>query len=327
MRDALATAAPGAVIAIEGLIGIAADMTARTPHVTLTCATPGSGLFAQGGAGVIVLLRVAANGITVDRLVLDGSNADDVFFADEVADVRFTNNSVLCSPALHAGSCGFFHATPNALVSGNQFRSSGSFTGVHLQAGIDGTRIEDNTITTTAAGHDVPSFGGLRVRDGANVVIARNTVQGPWQNSAAFADLDASIIEQNTFDGAVVYGIRAASGTSSRPIAMTDNVFRNNRISGAGRAGIFLTSACSNLLGGNELQGNAADVGLVFDTATGANVFAGNLNLVVDNGGALDCDGDGTGDPNILTGPGLARQGGDGAPPPDSLSAASSRLR
>jgi len=325
--DALATAEAGAVIGIDGLIPITADVIVTTPNITLTCATPGSGLFAQAGAEVIELVTAAANGVTVDRLLLDGSNARDPFFADGVVDVRITNNSVLCGAALNLGSCGFLNATPDAIVRGNQFRSTGSFSGLHLQAGIDGARVEDNTVTTTTAGRDAPSFGGLRIRDGANVVIARNTVRGPWRNSGGFADLDASIIEQNVFEGAVVYGILARSGLSLRSISMTGNLVLGNRISGAGSAGIFLTSACRNQLAGNLLAGNAADVGLVFDAATGANAFAGNQSLVVDNGGALDCDGDGIGDPNIITGPGLARRGGHGPPPPDTTGTASSRLR
>jgi hypothetical protein len=266
---------------------------------------------------VFTLLTVAASGVTVDRLFLDGTNAFDSFFAGDVAGVRFTNNKVLCSPALNGGTCGFFSATRNARVIGNEFRSTGSFSGLHLQGGIDGTRIEYNTIVTTTAGADVPIFGGLRVRDGANVVIAGNTVQGPWANSAALVDLTASTIEQNDFEGAVMYGILAPAGTSFRPVAMTDNVIRTNRIVGAGSAGIALDSACRNQLFGNRLGGNAGDVGLVFDEQTGANAFAGNRDLAVDNGGALDCDGDGSGDPNVLTGVGLARRGEPGARPSD----------
>jgi len=318
--DALGNAAPGAVIGIDGLIPVTADLFVTTPNLTLTCVTPGSGIFAQAGGTVFTLLAVFADGFTVDGLVLDGTNSSDLFYAEAVADVHFTRNSVRCSPALNGGGCAFFHATPNAVVSGNEFRSNGSFTGVHLQAGIDGARIEDNTISTTSAGWDVPTFGGLRVRDGANVVIARNTVQGPWQNSAAFVDLDASIIQENSFDGAVVYGIRAPSGISFRPVSMTNNVIRDNRISGAGRAGIFLNSACNNRLLGNTLEGNAGDVGVLFDVQTGSNLFAGDKHFVVDNGGALDCDGDGSGDPNRITGLGVTRREEHGTPPPAATS-------
>src|SRR3989441_3401636 len=38
LRAALAAASPGAVIAIRGMIGIAADVFVTTPNVTLTCA-------------------------------------------------------------------------------------------------------------------------------------------------------------------------------------------------------------------------------------------------------------------------------------------------
>lgn len=59
---------------------------------------------------------------------------------------------------------------------------------------------------------------------------------------------------------------------------------------------------------GNNLQGNAGEMVLVFDIATGANTYVGNNNVVVDNG-AFDCDGDGVNDPNVMAGPGVARRG------------------
>src|SRR5689334_18279354 len=49
LRNAIATATPGAVIAIQGMIGLSQDDTIRTAGVTITCATPGSGLFAVAG--------------------------------------------------------------------------------------------------------------------------------------------------------------------------------------------------------------------------------------------------------------------------------------
>src|SRR5207245_11108788 len=45
LRAALAAASPGAVIAIRGMVGIAADVFVETPNVTLTCASAGPGLF------------------------------------------------------------------------------------------------------------------------------------------------------------------------------------------------------------------------------------------------------------------------------------------
>src|SRR5439155_16919576 len=47
---------------------------------------------------------------------------------------------------------------------------------------------------------------------------------------------------------------------------------------------------------------------LVFDVTSGANSYAGDPSVVVDNGG-FDCNGDGVNDPNIITGPGAARHG------------------
>src|SRR5206468_4569272 len=89
-----ASANPGATIAVDGMSAIHAQVNVSTPSITLACATPGSGLFAQAGAGVVVLLSVAANDVTVDRLSIDGGNAEDVFQADGATGVRFTNNSV-----------------------------------------------------------------------------------------------------------------------------------------------------------------------------------------------------------------------------------------
>ena len=296
---AVAAASPGATIALDGMIGVTADLNVSTPNVTLTCASPGSGLFAQAGGSVLELLMVSASGVAVDRLVLDGSNAQDPYVALNVDGVRLTNNTVICSPASLGGSCSVFSGTPHAVVSGNQFRSAGSTTGLHMQLGIDGTRIENNTVTTTAPSDGPPHFGGLRVRDGANVVISGNTVRGPWANSLALSDLASSSIEHNDLGGAVPFGILARSGTSFRPISMTDDVFRNNQISGAGSAGIFLTSACRNQFVGNDLRGNVGNIAAIFDVSTGANRLLGNRSTVIDNG-AFDCDGDGRIDPNII---------------------------
>src|SRR3989449_10769803 len=44
LRNAIATAAPGAVIAIQGMIGLSQDDTIRTAGLTVTCATAGAGL-------------------------------------------------------------------------------------------------------------------------------------------------------------------------------------------------------------------------------------------------------------------------------------------
>lgn len=304
LAAALANASPGDVIALGAFFPVTADVVIAVENVTLTCATPGAGILATPGAGIVELVNVAANGVIVDRLLIDASATDaDPYFALGVTGVRVTNNTVKCSSA----SCAFLPNVSGAVIADNRFESAGSFTGVHMQGGIDGSRVEGNTLVTTAlAGPAI--FGALRVRDGADVVISDNTVSGPWPNSLALADLANSRIEHNRLEGAELYGIQARAGMSLVAVSMTDNVFRNNQISGAGSAGIFLTSACRNELFGNNLQGNADDLGAVFDVPTGANVMVGNKNVVIDNGD-FDCDGDGVADPNTITGPGRVKRG------------------
>src|SRR2546429_7165921 len=76
LRAALASAHPGDVIAVSGTIEVTADDTIATDNVTLTCATPGSGLVARG-LEVVDMITVLARGVVVDGLVLDGSRASD----------------------------------------------------------------------------------------------------------------------------------------------------------------------------------------------------------------------------------------------------------
>ena len=316
LRNAIATAAPGAVIAIQGMIGITQDDTIRTAGVTITCATPGSGLFAVAGSGVQDLLIAAAKGDVVDRLVLDGSQAGDsplagfndgtTFFAESI---RFTNNTGTCVPG---GECVFISGGLGAVVTDNHFEAPGSFSGIQLQvdvARVDGARIERNTLVATA-----PSIGlrqgGIRPADAADVVIADNTVVGPWRNSLSGARLAHSNVQGNQFRGAVRNGIRLsdAGPLFIAGIPASDNVFSNNRIIASGEAGIFAHLACRNAFIGNNLQGNPGDIGAIFPDSSGANALAGNGTIVVDDG-AFDCDGDGLNDPNVITGAGAVRHG------------------
>ena len=428
---ALAAAAPGAVIAVDGTFE-ATGIEITTADLTLTCATPGSGLRAPFG----FMLLVFAPRVTVEQLTLDASAAQAYLAHHDppngrfAEDIRLLGNTIICGPApfcvvyggfpggpvargalvadnhftasgsesalqfhevegarverntflgvdgavqgirvsnqpggmrdivishntlagswvdpfvlLNSGgvqilgntvTCGsdecLFGSGPGlqgTVVADNSFTAAGSGSGIHLQLGTDGSRIERNTIAATAPSAVQP-FGAIRVRDGANVVVAHNTVRGPWANSLALADLASSSIEHNDLAGAAAFGILARSGVSFRPISMTDDVFRNNQISGAGSAGIFLTSACRNQLFGNNLQGNADDIGAVFDVPTGANIMVGNKNVVIDNG-SFDCDGDGIADPNTIGGPGRVEHGvAFGRPPDDPGASASGKLR
>jgi len=75
LRAALSAAHPGDVIAINGTVAITADDTIFTDGVTITCATPGSGLVAM--PTVVDMLTIAARGDVVTGLTLDGTQAGD----------------------------------------------------------------------------------------------------------------------------------------------------------------------------------------------------------------------------------------------------------
>ena len=325
---AVGSAKPFEVIALNGFFPVSADVVITTPLVTLTCATPGSGIFAPQGSTVVFLLVVHAFGVTVDRLVLDGGNLGEGPYLAEtdptlnvVADgARLTNNTVSCG----VGECPFFVGTRDAFVADNAFKSAGSGTGLHMQSGIDGSQVLRNTIVATAPS-TVFGFGGLRIRDGSNVVVADNIVKGPWSNSIAAANLFGSSVENNRFEGAVVDGIRFSVG----PPLMISNSFRNNQITGAGDAGVFVQWACSNTFLGNSIEGSGRSPSAIFAATTGANVLVliGAKNSVIDNGGGFDCNGDGVGDPNIIAGPGRVVRRVSVASPADAAVGSSGRLR
>src|SRR5216117_4008056 len=210
LTAALSSAHAGDVVGISGMIAVTSDVTISS-SITLTCATLGSGLLVAPGATVSSLVRVLASFATVDGLVLDGSGAaSDPYLAlndpgdidgdgvtGNATDVRLTNNMVTCS----SGDCALFFATTNAVVSGNEFQSAGSFTGLQLQGGIDGSRIEHNTIVASAPSTGA-DFGGIRVRDGSNVVVADNVVRGPWAHAIAARNLTGGSIVANRLEPA-----------------------------------------------------------------------------------------------------------------------------
>src|SRR5439155_11028564 len=253
--------------------------------VTLTCATPGSGLVATD-ISVLDLVTVTARGVTVDGLVLDASRASDAplfaFNDGETAfaqDVRFTNNTVTCT---QFGLCVFIAGGTGAVVSDNRFEATDALSGIHVQANgpdpnmvfpirIDGARIERNTIVATT-----PSvsrrFGAIRPFDAENVVIADNVISGPWWNGISPVRLAHTRIQGNEISGVAVDGIRTSSFGGTFVGLVAQNVFTNNRVSGAARAGIFADRACSNLVASNDLRGNAGDLGLLLTDTTGANV-------------------------------------------------------
>ncbi len=178
----------------------------------------------------------------------------------------------------------------------------GAISGLHLQAGVDGTRVLGNTIVAaTPSGSS--AFGGLRVRDGTGVVVTGNSVLGPWTNSVAPTHLATSRFAFNRLEGARSFGISMSRNAGVLQL-MTDDVFQNNQVTSEGFAAVIARQACRNTFVWNSLEGRGGGVGIFFDATTGANVFVGNQTIIVDNG-AFDCNGDGVNDPNIITGTAL----------------------
>ncbi len=339
LRAALAAAQPGDVIAVSGTIVVTADDTIATDDVTLTCASPGSGLVAASfdstGSQVADMITVTARGVVVDNLVLDGGNASDApLFAlndGETAfaqDVQFTHNDVTCA---RFGECVFIAGGTGVVVSDNQFQATDAFSGIHMQANgpdptvhlpirIDGARVQRNSIVAITPSFGL-RFGAIRVFDADNVMIEDNVVSGPWRNGLSPFRLVNSQIQRNQITGPVVDGIRTSSAGGGALGQVVRNLFSSNRVTGAGRAGVFAQRACANQFASNDLRGNAADLGLVLNDSTGANVVAGVENAVVVDNGAFDCDGDGRTDPNIITG-GVTHHE---PAPPDTSSAAPAR--
>ncbi len=347
LRTALETASPGEVIGIDGMVGISkcrpessaachpdgGGVWIYTDSITLTCATEGSGLYSLPANDDQILIWVSASHVTVSDLVVDGSAMQhpephhiyvgvSLVGAWEVpSDFVLTRNTVRCSSA----SCFFSAGAPNVTVEDNEFYAEGPWTGVHLQGyhgpgpdgrmpwPIDGTRVVGNTIITSAPSTWSPRVGGIRVHGGRDVIVAHNRIEGPWANSIAPTNLRSSVIMGNSGSGAQRYGIALYEDIYQRPgMVSTDNVFRANRLSGAGSGGIYVSSACGNTFTGNVLKGNANNLGALFDVETGNNTLRGNGNSEVIDNGHYDCDGDGVVDPNLIAG---AKRVAAGPPP------------
>ena len=334
LRAALAAASPGAVIAIRGMIGIGADVFVTMPNVTLTCAASGAGLFALSPSlDALIVVDLGGSGVVVDGLVLDASAVSvngEAYFAGDffgpglpVPGVRFTHNTVTCSP----GACIFLAGTSGAVVSNNTFTSPGSVTGVHVQLGVedlDSVRIEGNTVVATAPSTDF-RFGGIRLVGARHAVVRDNIVTGPWANSLSLASLSMSTVTENHLNGAAIYGI----GLTRNPFLtafVLNSTFRSNVVTGATSGGVFARKACGNVFVGNNLQGNGSNIGLIFPDTSGANTVVGNPSVIVDNG-AYDCNGDGVNDPNIITGGGAVLHGVNLGPAVSGAIVSSNRLQ
>jgi hypothetical protein len=224
--------------------------------------------------------------------------------------MQFSHNTVTCAPG---GECVAIIGGSGAIVTDNHFEAAGPFDGIHLQANgndptsavnpfrVDSARVERNILVATA-----PSIGrrqgAIRSYDADDIVLADNTIIGPWRNGVSVTRALRPRILRNDVQGPVVDGIRTSDVGPQAPHGLVSRGrFLENQVTGAGEAGIFAMLACSNKFIDNDLQGNAGGLGLVLAITTGANLVIGTEGRVVDDG-AFDCDGDGDIDPNIIVG-------------------------
>lgn len=319
--------APGAVIARNRMaprvggstshgivvqrLGTTASADVTLADNIITCGTSTCAWFLGTPRAMIVRNRMAiaegvanVHSITVQRVVESGTNRE---YGAE--DVTVADNDIVCG----TGSCVFSVGTPRALITRNRLTATASGSGIHVQGSqaagtagsTDGTRVEQNTVTATAPSTN-GLFGAIRVRDGSGIVVADNIVTGPWQNSLIITAVLGGEVTRNDLRGAIRFGILFGSNNIPAVRPLVDGLaVRNNRVTGAG-GGAGVQFSCRNVFVGNNLNGNS--VGAEFFAESGANTLVGNGTTVVDDG-AMDCDGDGTVDPNVITGAKRAQKG------------------
>jgi hypothetical protein len=291
---ALAAANPGEVIGLDGFFEVTAQVDMATQNITLTCATPGSGIFTTLPLGILLRNTSPGDEVAIDRLVFDGRTTSIPVY-NSGDQVQFSNNTVKCGSDV----CAFFPSSQNAVVVDNYFiaEEAPNFSAFQFQSDFSGSRLEGNTIITSTPNPAnrgrgvglIPSLDPAQVLT-EPVLVKNNVVTGPFVASfvAVGSGFDTQITS-NQFGGADLYHVS------------------RNVITDAGTAGLLLNNgACSNFLVRNNLDGNS--VSAIFDDASGLNHFVGDPSTVVDLGD-IDCDGDGTIDPNIIRGP------GSGGPP------------
>lgn len=267
-RNDVRTVVPGPAVGIE--VNLSRDVVVRDNVVT-----------GPWTDGIFLFNNVVAARLTGNQVSGALDNPIVLFSTDSV---QVTDNIVECG----ASSCAFLaDGATNALVARNVFQAAGPATGVHVQQGTDGTRILDNRIVTSGPSTN-PAFGGIRIRDGAGVIVAGNRVEGPWANGIASDFISNATIRRNRL-------LRPAGLGLS--LALDGSAITQNGVVEAGGGGLLLRSGCFNTIAGNALAGN--EPGAVFEAPTGANTYQGDAASVVDLGN-FDCDGDGVPDPNVI---------------------------
>lgn len=305
LRATLTAAQPGDIVAIDGMITLASTVEVEVPEgVTLTCASGGSGVTATRWRSVMIYTDSPNS--TISGLVIQGRNSDwpvyliNGFERADVADVTVAGNTVDCGWA----GCAFIIGAPRTTVTGNSFTAVRFMaSGIHLQGNgslkIDGTRVENNVVTTPVPA-GVATFGAIRPRDGTGVVVRDNVIRGPWSNGVASVLLKDAVLERNVVEGATRFGMFLSA-------EVRGSLFRLNDLTSVGGPAIFAQGACGNVFVANRLTPRVGSPGIAFGAGTGANAILGPARDVEDNGNR-DCDGDGDIDPNLIDG--KSRRGG-----------------
>lgn len=312
LRAALATAQPGDVVAVSGTIALTGAADLDVPEgVTLTCAEPGAGLSRGDNANFTIVVVTDPN-VTISGLVLDGSRASWPVYVQnawdrvDVRGVTIVGNRITCGSL----GCVFIIGAANTIVSGNYVEATRSgASGIHLQQAfdfatmtqlrIDGTRVENNLITTQIPTGGM-NFGAIRPRDGTGVVVRDNVVRGPWTNGVASVFIKDGVIERNVVEGATRFGLFLQA-------QVRGTLFRGNDVTSIGGAAVFAQGACGNVFVANRLTPRTGHPSLAFGIGAGANAVLGPAAGIEDNGN-FDCDGDGAADPNVYGG--KSRRGG-----------------
>jgi hypothetical protein len=305
LDNATETAQPGAIIAIQGTIALHLGLFTETPDVTFTCATPGSGLSLAVDADDDVLIYPFGDRDVIQGLALDASGGLYALYTENTDGQRAQFNNITCGD-----TCGFWVGTTNATISDNVvIQPHAGTSGLHFQGmydatgalirGIDGTRIERNTITATTP-TALPPFGAIRPRDGTGITVADNVISGPWSNGISLVSISASSLTKNVVTGPARFGFVVNIAGAKDLTRASGNALTANRVTDAGTAGFSLDDACFNVFHGNPSLGSTP-VAFILGETTGGNTVAGTAGASIDHG-AADCDGDGQIDPNTVSG-------------------------
>lgn len=301
---AVAASSPGDVIAIDGTIVLTHEIWVRTGGVTFTCSRPGDGLAVGAFSSIgFYPFVIYAPDVTVQGLSIDARNAGGAIYAEAMPGgndgrrVRVTGNDIQCGQDL----C-MFVVGPGARITNNTLTSASNspVSGIHLQNLPDSALVEGNQLIALAPQGNI-RFGAIRVVGGRDVVVRDNVITGPWSNGLALTILQGGFFERNSVSGAWLHGMHVAYGPSTHAVTVRGALFRDNTANAGGPA-LFVDGACGNVFIANRLSTIGTGPAATFAQNTGANsLFGEHRGGVVDNGN-YDCDGDGSIDPNMVSG-------------------------